>query len=116
MNDKQHESLSAFLDGELTDPEAIDAMLRQNGCHKAFASMCQQRDALHGQLNTHLPQGFAEQVALAVASEPTVLSPAASRNSAPVIKQQGRVVQGWPRARIGPEQSLQPAAYRHSAA
>jgi len=95
MNDKHHESLSAFLDGELSDPEAIDAMLRQNGCQKAFGSLCQQRDALHGQLNTHLPAGFAEQVARAVANEPTVLSPAASRSSVPVSKQQGQVVQGW---------------------
>lgn len=99
MNDKHNESLSAFLDGELTDPEALDVVLRQKGCHKAFASLCQQRDALHGQINVNLPNDFAEQVAQAIAEEPTVLSPSASRSPAPVVKaqpaRQGKVVQGW---------------------
>jgi len=95
MNDKQRESLSAFLDGELNDPEAIEALVRQNGCGKNFAALCEQRDALHGQLNGHLPANFADRVARAVADEPVILSPAPSRIETPVNTQRGDVVQGW---------------------
>lgn len=95
MNDKHRESLSAFLDGELTDSEAIEALVRQSGCSKAFGSLCEQRDALHGQINNSLPLGFAEQVAKAVADEPAILSPAPSRTDAPIIERKGEVVQGW---------------------
>ena len=95
MNDKQRESLSAFLDGELTDPETIEALVRQSGCNKAFGSLCEQRDALHGQINNWLPLGFADQVAKAVGEEPAILSPAPSRADAPIIERKGEVVQGW---------------------
>ncbi len=96
MNEKNRESLSAFLDGELSDAESIEALVRQSGCKQAFSALCEQRDALHGQINCHLPAGFAEQVALAVAEEPTVLSPAAGRPVTPTaVAPTDNVVQGW---------------------
>ncbi len=95
MNDKQRESLSAFFDGELTDPEAIESLVKQSGCSKTFGAMCQQRDALHGQINDCLPVGFADQVARAIADEPTVLCPAAARTSTVEAPQQSNFVQGW---------------------
>lgn len=94
MNKKDSESLSAFLDGELTEPEAVEALIRQNGCKQAFAALCEQRDALHGQISQDLPVHFSEQVAAAINNEPTVFSPAAGRTDAPV-ERQGAVVQGW---------------------
>lgn len=99
MNNKKRESLSAYFDGEMSDPEAIETLLGQNECHKDFAALCQQRDALQGQLNPHLPHDFAQRVALAIADEPTVLSPAAARKSArfspDITTNQSTVVRGW---------------------
>ncbi len=97
MNEKNREALSAFLDGELSDPETIESLVRQSGCNKAFGALCEQRDALHGQINKQLPAGFADSVAQAIAAEPTVLCPAAGRtaaapSAAPVSD---NVVQGW---------------------
>lgn len=99
MNDKQRETLSAFFDGEVTDPETVEALVRQGGSMSAFAALCQQRDALHGQLSPHLPADFAERVAGALADEPAILSPAPGRaetaSTPPPAGQTGQVVQGW---------------------
>ena len=96
MNDKNRESLSAFLDGEMTNPEVLESLVRQSGCNKAFAAMCEQRDAMHGQLNCHLPVDFADNVAQAVAAEPAILSPAAGRAVAltPATTEKAQVVRG----------------------
>jgi len=79
MNDKNRESLSALLDGELVDQQALEELVSQSDCNQEFAALCEQRAALHGELNPHLPTDFSAKLAQAIAQEPTVLSPVAAR-------------------------------------
>ncbi|NVJ51208.1 MAG: hypothetical protein HWE13_08220 [Gammaproteobacteria bacterium] len=81
-HDEVNSTLSQWIDGELEQDAAMDAMddcLQSQESQVSYASYMAIRAAIRGETSPHWQADFSDKVAQAIAQEPTVLAPRAPR-------------------------------------